>query len=44
MGSQILTQLEIAAGIILISLVAVSLPLVRNVRRNPIDDMRDESG
>ncbi|HEY6736869.1 MAG TPA: ABC transporter permease [Candidatus Saccharimonadia bacterium] len=41
-GGQVMLQCQIAAGIVAICLVAVSLPLVRNVRRNPIDDMRDE--
>ncbi|KGN37023.1 FtsX-like permease family protein [Knoellia subterranea] len=32
----------ILAGILLMSLVAITPPLLRNIRRNPIRDMRDE--
>lgn len=35
--------LVVAAAIIGTSLLAMSLPLLRNVRRNPIRDMRDDS-
>ena len=34
--------LALIAGIIILGLVGVSLPLLRNIRRNPISDMRDE--
>jgi len=32
----------VVGGIIVLGLVGVSLPLLRNIRRNPIKDMRDE--